>query len=269
MKYIINLTVLALLFSSCPKKDEKIVVKVNGSKLTSEEINLQIPPEYRKMVTPADIDAFLNGWVENEILYLEAKRRGVDKEDSVELYIKTWTKRILVEALKLREFNKITITEDDIRRYFDEHKNEFLYALKVSQIILQSFAEAQKTLEEIKAGANFIKLARERSLGRDVNPTGVTDYFTRGNYHPDVEEKVFRMKVGEVSDVIPTPNGVFLIVKVLDRKKMKETVNYSEIRDYIQKSVIEPNRRLEALNELVSQLKANYKIETYPDNFPR
>lgn len=259
---------IALIFLACPKKKNgQILARVDGSTLTAEEMTLQIPAEYRQMMTQSDVQTFIDGWVDNELLYLEAKRLGIDKEDSVKMLIATWLKRILADAIKMREYNKITITEEEIQKYFEAHKDEFLYAVKVSQIILSTPAEAQKTLEEIKAGADFTQIARERSLGREVNPTGVTDYFTRGYYNPEIEEVVFRMKVGEISNIIPTPNGVFLIVKIIDRKKVKETIGYSEMREYILKSVLEPKRRREVVNSFLNQLRTTYKIEVHPELF--
>ncbi len=269
MKKRVIITIMTLLLCFCARKDDKVVARVDGSTLTAREIDLQIPPEYRRMMTANDIDNFINSWAENEMFYLEAKKQGIDKEDSVQLLIKIYTKRILAEALKMREFSKITITEDEVRKYFDQHKDEFLYAIKVSQIILPTIHEAQTTLEEIKAGADFMKLARAKSLVRERNPNGVTDYFTRGDYIPDIEEKVFALKVGEVSDVIPTPEGVFIIVKVLDRKKIRENINYYDVKDYIQNRVLEITRKREVLNALSKQLKTVYKLEIHPELFPK
>jgi peptidyl-prolyl cis-trans isomerase C len=269
MKNSLLIALALLAFVSCPRKDGKAVARVDGSALTAEEVVLQIPADYRKMMTAADVENFLQSWAENEMLCLEARKRGIDREDSVKLLIDIYTKRILAEALKLREFNKITVTEDETRKYFEEHKDEFLHAVKVSQIVLASAEEAAKTLEEIKAGADFIKLAKTKSIVRDRNPTGITDYFTRGNYFPEIEEIVFAMKVGEISPVMPAPDGSFLIIKLLERRRVKDSVDYYEIRDYIQKSVLELARRREVLNTLMARIKTTYKVETMPDQFPR
>jgi len=269
MKKLLIVSMVSLALVGCPKKQGKPLAQVDGSTLTADEVTLQIPAEYRKMMTSNDIENFLRSWAENEMLFLEAKRLGIDKEDSVQLLIDVYTKRILAEALKLREFGKITVTEDETRKYFDEHKEEFLYAVKMSQIVLTERADADKTLEEIKAGADFVKLAREKSILRDRNPSGITDYFTRGNFFGDIEEIVFRMKVGGVSPVIAAPDGSFLIVKMLDRKKIKDNIDFYEVRDYIRDRVIGDPRRREVLNVLMTRLKTSYKVETFADQFPR
>lgn len=269
MKKSLTIALALLAFVSCPRKEGKVVARVNGSALTAEEVVLQIPPDYRKMMTSADIASFLQSWAENEMLCLEARKQGIDKEDSVRLLIDIYTKRILAEALKLREFGKITVTEDETRKYFEGHKEEFLHAVKVSQIVLASAEEAAKTLEEVKAGADFIKLAKTKSIVRERNPTGITDYFTRGNYFPEVEEIVFKMKVGEISPVMPAPDGSFLLLKVLDRRRIKDSIDYYEIRDYIQKNVLELARRREVLNAVMARIKTAYKVETFATEFPR
>lgn len=269
MKKLLITFVVGLALVGCPRKQGKPLAQVDGSTLTAEEVTLQIPAENRRMMTGNDIENFLRSWAENEMLCLEARRLGIDKVDSVQLLIDVYTKRILAEALKLREFSKITVTEDETRRYFDQHEEEFLYAVKVSQLVLATQLDADKTLEEIKAGADFVKLAREKSILRERNPTGITDYFTRGNFFGDIEEIVFRMKVGEVSPVIAAPDGSFLIVKMLDRKKVKDNVDYAEVRDYIRERVIGDPRRREVLNALMTRLKGSFKVETFADRFPR
>ena len=71
--------------------------------------------------------------------------------------------------------------------------------------------QAENLLAQIRSGKSFEDLAGK-------NPD--VGYFRRGQLGPSIENVVFAMKVGDVSDVIPTKQG-FVILKVTDHKDQK------------------------------------------------
>lgn len=252
---------LALGLVSCTKKEGDILVKVDGSTLALTEFKKYVP-EY-KNIPEASLKEFLNNWAEQEILYLEAKKKSIDKEDSVKFVLEQYEKNLLAMELVRREFGSSSISGDEVRRYFDEHQEEFLYAVKLGQIVLASYEIAARTLAEIKSGADFFKIARERSLTRYENPENpnvVTDYIPRGRLGDfATEEIVFKMKPGEVSEVIPYLQGTYLIVKMIDKKKMYSKVDFNLYSAQIYNYLVSKKYQ-EFLNEFVDSLKMKYKI---------
>lgn len=263
MKIISGLLALLLLFG-CAAQEKDVIVKVDGSTLTRKEFERYVPDVDFQQLGEDRINAFLQDWVQQEILYLQAKRVGIDKEDSVSFVLDQYTKNFLAMELVRREFGATTVTEAEIRDYFQAHQEEFLYAVKLGQIVLPTLELAQRTAEEIKAGADFFKLARERSLTRyqdPDNPRVITDYLPRGVIADfAIEERVFGLKTGEVSEVIPYVQGTYLIVKVVDRKKIKAQ---AELTDEIKGQIY--NYLLAAkyqgfLKSYVDSLKTGYKV---------
>ena len=82
-------------------------------------------------------------------------------------------------------------------------------------------AEAKRTAakirEAIRSGDDFADIARKYSHGPSARLGGDLGYFGHGSLAPSLENVVFQMKVGDVSDVIRTKQG-FVILKVTDRK---------------------------------------------------
>jgi parvulin-like peptidyl-prolyl isomerase len=80
-------------------------------------------------------------------------------------------------------------------------------------------AEAQHKAEEvrdaIRRGGAFADLAKANSQGPMAAQGGDIGYFTRGELAPSLEDLVFRMKMGEVSEVVRTKQG-FLIIEVTE-----------------------------------------------------
>lgn len=81
-------------------------------------------------------------------------------------------------------------------------------------------AEAQQKAEQVRAaiGRNgtFADIARAESQGPSAAQGGDVGCFHHGNLARPLDELVFRMRVGDVSDVLRTKQG-FVILKVTDR----------------------------------------------------
>jgi peptidyl-prolyl cis-trans isomerase D len=118
-----------------------------------------------------------------------------------------------------------------VKSYYDSHKADFAQAekAKVRHILIRTEkakpesvatakAEAAKILAAVKGGADFAKLATEKSQdpGSKTNG-GLIDYFAKGAMVPEFEKFAFSAKPGEISDLVQTDFG-FHIIKLEDRK---------------------------------------------------
>src|ERR1700684_1563092 len=75
--------------------------------------------------------------------------------------------------------------------------------------------KAEGAHEAIRQGARFEDMAKKYSDGPSAAYGGELGVFKRGQLAKSIEDKVFAMKVGDVSDVIRTKQG-FAILKVAD-----------------------------------------------------
>lgn len=255
--------ILPLLIISCAEKKEDALVRVDGSVLTKTEFEKYIPASEYRRLSDARLEEFFKNWAEQEVLFLEAQKQGIDKEDSIRLVLDQYKKNLVAMELVRREFDGTSVTESEIIDYFDKHKNEFLYAVKLGQIVFSNYDLAKRTLEEIKAGADFFKLARDRSLTRFENPENprvMTDYLQRGTFADfATEEVIFNMKPGELSAVIPYVQNTWLIVKMVDKKKVRAKTDYDEYRDAIYNHLLSKKYQ-DFLVQYVDSLKTHYTI---------
>jgi TonB family protein len=81
-------------------------------------------------------------------------------------------------------------------------------------------AEARHKAEElrdaIRGGSAFADVAKANSQGPSASLGGDLGYFKHGALAPSLDELVFRMKVGDVSDVLRTKQG-FVVLQVTQR----------------------------------------------------
>ena len=72
-------------------------------------------------------------------------------------------------------------------------------------------AKAEDLREQIHKGASFADLAKQNSDGPSGKDGGDLSYFNRGTLAKELEDKVFALKAGEVTDVIRTKQGYVIL----------------------------------------------------------
>jgi len=121
---------------------------------------------------------------------------------------------------------------------------------------------ARKVLDRARSGEDFAALARECSEDPEVQRTGGEYVATRDVIpHPQVRAALFGMAVDQVSDVIRTPTGLYLM-KVLERQPPGK-LPFDRAEPVIRQALVdqEAERRLP---EYFEKLKKEYEIEVLP-----
>ncbi|MGA3106259.1 MAG: peptidylprolyl isomerase [Terriglobales bacterium] len=76
-------------------------------------------------------------------------------------------------------------------------------------------AKAEDLLAQLKKGANFADLSKKFGDGPSSKEGGDLSYFKRGTLSKELEDKVFAMKAGEMTDVIRSKQG-YMILQVTE-----------------------------------------------------
>lgn len=149
--------------------------------------------------------------------------------------------------------DQVKITDLEINDYYEYHIDKFSQPdqVKARHILFKlspSAAKeeekrvrekAQKVLEEARRDKDFAALAEKYSEGPTKSKGGDLGYFSRGKMLKEFEDIAFRLKKGEISDLVRTSLG-FHIIKVDDIKKA-ETQTLDEVRDQIVEALIKSN----------------------------
>src|SRR5271165_4507569 len=152
------------------------------------------------------------------------------------------TQRVIGEEVG----SHLAMNKDEEKKFYEEHKaemeqpeevrlSEILVAPKAAKPAAQgpdgkplpptqaetdeqlaaAEAKAKDLLDQLQKGAKFDELAKKNSEGPSAAQGGDLSYFKRGVLAKELEDRVFGMKAGEVSDVIRTKQG-FVILKVTE-----------------------------------------------------
>ncbi len=154
------------------------------------------------------------------------------------------------------------ICEEDLKAYYYKNLQQFQVPEQIRgrMILVKSKQEAMEILELLKTGAGFGDLALERSIDPSAKNGGVFGWQSRGRMHPAIEDEVFKLRKGEISQVFTTPSG-FYVLQVED-KKPREYIPYSEVEKEVGRNV-KSERKKEAIERKARELEEKYQAKTH------
>jgi peptidyl-prolyl cis-trans isomerase C len=207
--------------------------------------------------------------VDEKLLYQEALRRGIDKEPKLQkMMVNTLLKEAVYNSLRTGE-----ISEDDLRSYFDSHKEDFVVPGKaqVKRILVK--AEEAEPEDAVRARAEAIRaevlahrddfknLAQRYSSGPYARRGGDMGFVTSTG-KPGVPESVisvaFGLGKGEVSEVFQDDEG-WNIVYVPNRRDRVER-SFAQMRGSVQRKV-KSERYQKLFDDFVGGLKEGASVE--------
>ncbi len=221
---------------------KNILNRLIEDKLTEKKVK-----ELGIKVSDTDVDEEIRRIEEEQGLTHEEFIRMLEKSgvsyDEYRKYVKKSIERMQLIEFEVR--SRIVISEEQIRDYYEKHKDEFKTAEKVriASIFLKLKnrddpeemerlkKRAEVIIERLKEGEEFSELAEDFSEGPGAESGGDLGYFKIEDLDPEIRRLVEKMKIGEVSDPIIRPFGI-QIIKVLD-KKAEGVKPLEEVRDYI------------------------------------
>jgi parvulin-like peptidyl-prolyl isomerase len=248
-----------------------VIARVNKSSFTLEELEEQIPPFMT--VPPERKKDFVDEWISTEVVYQEALKKGLNKDQKVKRQMDLLVKQYLAnELLQRRLENEGDVTDFEVKEYYQEHERDFNSQIKIAHILLSTEAEAKKIHDKLKAGEDFITLARTFSLdsvtapngGLIIDPTGKPRYFTFGEMFdtPEFEKAAFGIdRIGGYSDIVSTDFG-FHIIKLVDRKPTREKVKLEDVAAPI-KEYLRSIKQKSVMDSWLDSLKTLAEIETH------
>src|SRR5262249_43788100 len=113
-----------------PAVDEnKVIAQVGDFKMTLKELNemiAQYPPQFRGAFTTFDrkknlIDRIL----ESTTFAMAAEKEGLDKDPEIQKQLQSSREQILTYAFQRKISKQTNASDDEAKKYYDEHPKEF------------------------------------------------------------------------------------------------------------------------------------------------
>ena len=181
------------------------------------------------VVKDSDVTNMINEMLKSRKMTMEQFKEMLTKDGlSLESYMGEAKDHLVRGRLANREIrSKIMVTEQEIGEYYKQHREEYegREQVKLRQIVIlcpttapvekkrEARAEIESIMARLKAGEKFEVLAARYSpqLGGEMG------FVEKGAMLQPVEDAAFKLKAGEVSDIVESPAG-FHIIQLLDRR---------------------------------------------------
>ncbi len=270
---------VAVLLTGCSNGSSTSVAKVDGEKISQDELNKAMLSQYGAEV--------LNTLISNKVIELEGEKEKVkvtdeeiqaEKEELIEMYggeesfeaimdSNNVDEEALREDIRIYSLTKklmekdIDITDEEISAYFEENKVSFdqQEQVEASHILVEDEATAIEIKEKLDNGEDFAELAKEYSTDTaSAENGGELGYFAKGEMVEEFEATAFSMEINEISAPVKTEYG-YHIIKVTAKKEAKEAT-LDEVKEDIREQLFE-SRMNEEYSSWLSALFEKYEIE--------
>ena len=258
-KFLMFFVCSLIIFSGCKEKDN-IIAKVGNDTVTTDSFSeklMSAPPAYQAYInTEPGKKQFVDLLVREKLILESAKQAAINKREEYkkalndfkqeqEKQLKDYEDGLMIDMyLKEVQENIAFAKEDEINKYYEEHKQDFTNPIAVTakHILVSTKEEAKNALDRINKGEKFDVIAKEISTDKvSAQKGGQIGPFRRGELVKEFEDVVFNLKKGEISDIVETPFGFHIITKVSEEKlqSIPEDVAKAEIKGIIEKTKFE------------------------------
>jgi foldase protein PrsA len=243
--------------------------------LISQEVVCQEAERRGISVTEEEVEQFTRRRVQEQ---LDAMARRMGAKDAADLTAQAGRSPQTLEDLRvkseaaLRPFVKpellaarmmaqeIEVTEEDVRGEFDQRYGP---KVKVLQIVLGTKAEAEGAIEKLRMGADFRQLAQE--VSKDLVTRRQGGEMPLLPVSSALGAPASRLKPGEISDVIQTPDG-FHVLKLVDLIPA-ENASFDEVKDALSTEILEQrikDRREKWIGDLIARADVKRLFQASP-----
>lgn len=257
----------AFLLVSCHKADSDnspVVAQVGDAKLKLNDVETFLPENSPFKLSRVQIEQFVQSWIESELLYQQALKEGYLKRPEIKKRLKEVERDFLVSVFLEQYVDKqVYVSDDDIRRYYDENANTFirkenLYHIKM--ILLNSYKEANNIRKRILAGEDFSELAKLHSLDKSKANGGDIGWVSVKDVSPALAKVIPTLKIGKLSKPVKSEIGYHLI-QLLEVRKKGDVQTLDEVRDIILMRLL-ASKKQQRYHNLISILQEKADIAT-------
>ena len=180
-------------------------------------------------------------------------------------------------SLVLEREMKISISDDDVKKFYDENPAKFEEPemVRASHVLLSTRDQgtgvelapdkkeakrklAEELLKRARAGEDFGKLAREYSEDPGSKDKGGEYKFPRGQMVPEFESAAFSLGTNQVSDIVTTQFGYHIIK--LSEKFPAQKVELTKVADELKEGLKQQGIQKQ-LPDFIANLKKEANVE--------
>jgi peptidyl-prolyl cis-trans isomerase C len=241
---------------------DQVVMVFDGNELTVGQLQYLSPRLTAKTAKEA-----ADYWLDAQLFYEEAIRRGLDKDAKTKFTADMEYKKVFAKTLVERVVSKININDKQIKEYYDKNKDtdpslKDPMFLSFSHVKVDELETAVKVLKRLQQGEDINELAKELSITYDAPEGGRVVKLNRNSvevrYGKEFLDALLNATEGQIIGPLKSENGKYEIARHEGRLNPKVRDLDPALSGQI-KAKLENEARNNIVEELLKKLRRDAK----------
>ena len=263
MKRVLIVILFSILtFCSGKKSSGPIVARINGDVLTLDMIEKVLSSDNSKIIGFDQKKDYVERWVERELLYSEAKKRGLEEDFYIKDEILNLKKELAIDKLiEVEVDGRLDFTDEEIKNYYKENAYDFEFKeneYKYEHIKVIPFRLVGMVEERLRAKKTFSDISKEEKEVILLHKVFENGYTKESSISNEILNVLTTISMGEWKR-IKLPDG-YHFVYLIDRKNEGSLKDLSFVRNEIIVRILTKKRKI-LFEDLMKRLKENADIE--------
>ena len=235
-----------------------VIAKVNGADIRQSDLAVaeeELGPSLQQMDPATRRDNLIAFLIDMKIVAKAAEAKKVGDAADFKQKLAFARDRLLMDSLLATE-GKAAVTDEAMKKVYEDATKQVSGEKEVHarHILVPTEEEAKAIKAELDKGADFAKLAKEKSKDPGAADGGDLGFFTKEQMVPEFSAVAFALAPGKVSDPVKSQFGwhVIKVEEVRDRKPPA----FDQVKGQIETFVV---RKAQA--DYVTKLRAEAKVE--------
>lgn len=245
--------------------ENKVLAVAAGNEITEKDLNAIIsryPEEQRgALQNEGKKKQLVEQLISFELMNKFGKEIELDKTQEYKDAIESISKEVLTSMAINKILADITVTDDEVKKYYEDNKEAFAQPATVSarHILVETEEEAKKAKEEIASESiSFGDAAMKYSICPSNQQGGSLGEFSKGMMVPEFEEAAFTAEIGVITEPVKTQFGYHLIV--VDAKNEASVKSFDEVKDSVLNQLLQQNQHTK-YDQMLKELENKYGVE--------
>jgi peptidyl-prolyl cis-trans isomerase C len=238
--------------------NDTVIARINGVEIRQSELALaeedtsqemqQVPPDQRR-------DQLISYLADIILVTQVADQKNLADNPDFKRR-QAFLRRKLLMGYALQEEVKAAVTDEARHKVYDDAVKSLggQEEVHARHILVETEDEAKAVVDQLKAGADFAVLAKEKSKDPGAADGGDLGYFGKDQMVKEFADVAFQMYPGQTSNPVKTQFG-WHVIKLEDRRQ-KQPPEFDSVKEQLDTFLAR-----KAQTEFVSKLRATAKIE--------
>jgi len=240
------------------RSNDPVVATVGKEEIHRSEVDATIKmygAELSKLSPGEQATVALDRLIDAKLVMNEAKDRKLDEDPAVKRQLEEAQRRILQQALLGKVIAAATTEKAVKERYAQDFaKGKGMKQVKARHILTYTQGEAEAAIKALEGGADFSKLADERSVDNS-SKGGDLGWFSRSDMVPAFGKAAFDLEKGKYTKV-PVESQFGWHVIIVDDIRTQPAPPFEKVKDELEQRLAQ-----EAVVGMITDLRRKTKIE--------